>query len=167
MLLLQLGGLIVRTKCAEWKNSKMEMKMEINKDSFVRFIKFGIVGGSGVFVNQGIFALLTELMKLGVSIASPLAIFCAIVTNFFLNYHWTWGDRKSGEVSHIVSGFGKFFLSSAATALVFNYLPLLFMVNTLGWNKHVSNIIGIGIASVANFLISHLWTFAKKKDSSQ
>lgn len=138
----------------------------MNKDAFVRFIKFGIVGGSGVFVNQGVFFVITELLKLNVSIASPIAIFCAIITNFLLNYHWTWGDRKSGKISHIFSGFGKFFLSSAVTALIFNYLPLLFMVNSLGWNKHVSNIIGIGIASVANFLISHLWTFAHKKEVS-
>lgn len=146
---------------------KFRRESTVKKDAFIRFIKFGIVGGSGVFVNQGIFALLTELLKLTVSVASPIAIFCAIVTNFFLNYHWTWGDRKSGEIAHIVSGFGKFFFSSAATALIFNYLPLLFMVNTLGWNKHLANIIGIGIASVANFLISHLWTFAHKKEKQQ
>lgn len=139
----------------------------MNKDGLVRFIKFGIVGGSGVFVNQGVFALLTELLKQSVSIASPIAILFAIVTNFILNYHWTWGDRKSGEMGHILKGFSKFFLSSAGTALLFNYLPLLFMVNTLGWNKHLSNIIGIGIASVANFLISHFWTFAHKKTDSQ
>ncbi len=134
----------------------------MNKKDIIRFIHFGIVGGSGVFVNQGMLMLLEKVTELPIEIRSPIAIFTAIVTNFLLNYFWTWGDRKSSELKELRDGFFKFFFSSAATAFVFNYLPLLFMVNKLGWNENISNIIGIGVASVANFLISHFWTFKEK-----
>ncbi len=130
--------------------------------SVVRFIKFGIVGGSGVFVNQGVLMLLEKVTELPIEVRSPIAIFTAIVTNFILNYFWTWGDRKRLTIKEVATGFLKFFSSSATTAFVFNYLPLLFMVNKLAWNENISNIIGIGIASVANFLISHFWTFKEK-----
>ncbi len=134
----------------------------MSKDSIIRFLKFGIVGGSGVFVNQGMFMILGKFTSVPVEIRSPIAIAVAIITNFLLNYYWTWRDRKSSDLKHIGAGFLKFAFSSGVTAFIFNYLPLLFMVNVLNWNDNISNIIGIGVASVANFLISHFWTFKKK-----
>ncbi len=113
----------------------------MNKKDLIRFIQFGLVGGSGVFVNQGMLMLLEKVTDLSVAIRSPIAILVAIITNFLLNYFWTWGDRKSSELKELRNGFLKFFISSASTAFVFNYLPLLFMVNKLNWNENISNII--------------------------
>lgn len=135
----------------------------MNSSSLRRLLKFGLVGGSGIFVNQGIFMILTHGNRIGVELASPIAIFCAITTNFLLNYHWTWSDRATGELHHIGKGFIKFFTSSSLIALIFNYIPLLIMVKLFGWNKDISNLIGIGCAAGLNFTISHFWTFRSRK----
>lgn len=136
----------------------------MKNNTFIRLIKFGVVGGSGVVLNQVIFIVATDLCRATVIVSSPIAIICAIISNFYLNYCWTWSDRKSSRLSHIFKNFAKFFISSGTTAFIFNYLPLLFMVNSLQLDKHISNIIGIGIASIANFLISHYWAFSIKNE---
>ncbi len=129
----------------------------MTKSGFIRLIKFGMVGGSGVVVNLGVVALLRFITELPLEIRSLLAIETAIITNFILNYHWTWKDRKSDASGHKRLVFIKFNTSSGLIAFIFNYLPLLLFVNLLGWNEDLSNIIGIGVASLANFLISHFW----------
>ncbi len=134
----------------------------MNRDGFIRILKFGVVGGSGVVVNMGALAILRLIPALPLPIRSPIAIEIAIITNFILNYYWTWNDRKSEEKGHKRFTFLKFNLSSGAIAAIFNYLPLLLFVNQLNWNEDFANFIGIGMASVANFLISHFWTFKKK-----
>ncbi len=134
----------------------------MTKSGFIRVLKFGVVGGSGVVVNMGALAILQLLPALPLAIRSPIAIETAIITNFILNYYWTWKDRKSEEKGHKRVTFLKFNLSSGAISAIFNYLPLLLFVSLLNWNENFANFVGIAIASVANFLISHFWTFKKK-----
>lgn len=137
----------------------------MDKKTVVRFVKFGIVGGSGVFVNQAVFMLLAPL-PIPLFIRSAAAVICAIFTNFILNYHWTWADRKS-SAGEMAKSLLKFFLSSLTTALLFNTLPLMFMVKILHWNDNLSNIIGIALASGINFLISHFWTFKSTQNRTE
>lgn len=133
------------------------------KNTLLKFLKFGIVGASGVVVNQGVLMLLRVLFpELPVEVRSPIAIELAIISNFILNFHWTWGDTKAEERKVVTGQFMTFNLSSGLTALFCNYLPLLFMVNVLAWNEDLSNLIGIAFASGLNFLISHFWTFKRK-----
>src|SRR5712691_3327949 len=71
---------------------------------FWSFIKFNIVGLTGVFVNEG---LLIALQAMGVYVltASAVAIEFSILSNFVLNDFWTFRDRRSG---HLVVRLAKF-----------------------------------------------------------
>ena len=60
------------------------------------FIKFAIVGLSGVIVNLGIFTLLLQ-MNVNKYLASPISIEASIITNFLLNNYWTFRWRKSHD----------------------------------------------------------------------
>src|SRR3989442_12001284 len=64
---------------------------------FRSFIKFNIVGLTGVFVNEG---LLITLQSVGVYVltASAIAIEASILSNFALNDFWTFRDRRSGHL---------------------------------------------------------------------
>ena len=61
--------------------------------NIAEFIKFCAVGGSGVGVNLGIYALLTRGVDLTPAIASPIAIEISLLSNFLLNEHWTFSAR--------------------------------------------------------------------------
>ena len=49
------------------------------------FIKFCVVGASGVLVNPGIYILLSKTLKVPLEFASPVAIEISIMSNFMLN----------------------------------------------------------------------------------
>ena len=62
-----------------------------------RFLKFCIVGTSGVLVNLAILALLADMLRLQTNLAAAIAIEISINTNFIINEYWTFHDRRSGN----------------------------------------------------------------------
>jgi len=144
----------------------------ISKDTVIKFIKFGIVGGSGVVVNQGVFSLLLYLKIASEgtgSRAQSIAIIASIFTNFLLNNFWTWRDTPASSSKEFTIRVLKFFGSAALTAILFQKSSYIILVSFLhwdsySWGKYLANFIGIGFASVGNFVISHFWTFKKRDD---
>lgn len=57
-----------------------------------RFIRFGVVGFSGLFIDIVVFYLLRELIVLPLYLATALSIETAIVNNFLWNDAWTFAD---------------------------------------------------------------------------
>jgi putative flippase GtrA len=140
--------------------------------SVIRFVKFGMVGGSGVVVNVGLLHAFTAFAKMDYRIASIVAIECAVINNFLWNYFWTWKDRKTESKRSFAYMLFKFHLSSGITALVVNWGLLVLLTELLRINYHIpgvpnyhiSNLIGIGSGAVANFFIGHFWVFSKQPE---
>ena len=59
-----------------------------------RFLRFCLVGGSGVVVNMGILALLVSVGGWSPVLAAPVATEAAILNNFAINDRWTFADRR-------------------------------------------------------------------------
>jgi putative flippase GtrA len=65
-----------------------------------RFIKFGVVGGSGVVVDFGIQSILSFIFKnilneQIINLIFPIIAYeTAVINNFLLSYFWVWRDRK-------------------------------------------------------------------------
>lgn len=125
-----------------------------------RLFKFGIVGGSGVLVNAGLLYLFTERLGLQYRVSSIIAIECAIVNNFAWNFRWTWADRRADAATPATRQFLKFNLGSGLVALAVNWGLLVFLTEKAGLHYQASNLIGILCGVAANFLLTHLWTFA-------
>lgn len=120
----------------------------------VRFIKFSIVGGSGVVVNLGSLYLLVEFAKLPKVIAGAIAIELSIINNFYWNNLWTWSDRRkeSWWVKLI-----KYNLVMGVSALA-NYVVFLALYH-LGLNYLLADATGIAVAVLINFFFSDKWVF--------
>ena len=120
------------------------------------FIKFGIVGGSGVFVNMGLLYVFTRFLSIPLEIASPIAIWVSILTNFFLNNLWTFKKRET----HIPfwTRLLRYHLVSGLAGIV-NYLILLLLVNQIGMHDLLSNLIGIAVGTVINYSLNSFWTW--------
>lgn len=125
------------------------------------FIKFSIVGGSGVIVNMGILILLTRLFNIPLEIASPIAIELSIISNFILNNIWTFGDRTV-EIS-LLTKFIRFHLVAISAGVV-NYLILLALVYGFDILDIIANLIGIAAATIVNYLLNSLWTWRIQTD---
>lgn len=142
-----------------------------------RFIKFGIVGASGVVVNLSVLHLGHEYLfnHLEAAYNKPyfslaLAIALATLNNFTWNRLWTWADRvrtlEAGEpqpVSLRLLGmeFGQYATASAFGSAIQYVLTLLLSGNM---DYRVANIIAILAASVSNFLANDRWTFKRTGD---
>lgn len=132
-----------------------------------RFLKFCVVGASGVPVNLlctwiGHHLMFTALDHSWRTAAAYLfGITVSIFTNFLLNDIWTWRDRKS-ETRGFLGRLLRFYLvCSVASGIQFGIAIGLH----LGLHLHylLSQIIGIGLAMGINFLVNNLWTFEAKK----
>lgn len=123
---------------------------------FLRFIKFCIVGFSGVIVNLGILYLLKEYFGL-FFLASALAIEISIITNFILNDLWTFKDKgKKGSKSYFFR-LVKWNLARLTTALV--NLIVFWALTNIGINYLISQAIGIFLATILAYLMSIVWVW--------
>jgi dolichol-phosphate mannosyltransferase len=122
-----------------------------------RLLKFCVVGASGVIVNMGVLYVLVEILKFSYIIASPIAIELSILSNFAVNLIWTWKDR-----AHNVSFWIKLFryhIAVGITAFVGNYILLVGLTEFFKVQYMISNLIGIAVGTVFNFIVNDLWTF--------
>jgi dolichol-phosphate mannosyltransferase len=131
------------------------------------FIKFCIVGASGVAVNLSAFS---ALLAWGANpyIASPVAVELSVLSNFLLNNAWTFRYRRKAE--HI-----------GIRGLKFNVVSLLSLAVTFGVFVTLSKIlpqlplridqlVAIAPATAINYFLNSYWTFkrnATQVESSQ
>lgn len=126
-----------------------------------RFLKFCLVGLSGVAVNMSLLWLLTEAGGLFYILSAAIAIETSVVTNFILNDTWTFRDRRVSGVRRVLGRGAKFNLVSIM-GLGINMTVLLLLTEGFGVMYLVSNIFGIGAATSWNFLVNRRWTWQRK-----
>ena len=124
------------------------------------FMKYSLVGVSGVFVNLGLYLFLTRYYEISEVVAPLIAIESALISNFILNNFWTFGKRITQ--SRIRVKFIKFHLVSGLSALI-NYSVFLILFLVFGLFDILANLIGIGLAAIVNYLINSNWTWKNNK----
>lgn len=122
-----------------------------------RLLKFGIVGATGVAVNMGSLYLLADFVRIPYFAGSPIAIELSILSNFWLNVVWTWKDRS--ETGGLWTKIWRYHVGAGLTAILGNYLILVGLTELCGVNYLISNLIGIGVGTLSNFIVNDIWTF--------
>jgi dolichol-phosphate mannosyltransferase len=117
-----------------------------------RFIRFGITGFSGVFVDFGIFYLLRTILELGLTRSTILSSEIAIINNFLWNDVWTFCDisRQQKGWRKRLKRLLKFNLI-CLSGLVLNVLCVNFLFNVLEINEYISKLIAIAAVTSWNF----------------
>ncbi len=128
-----------------------------------RFLKFGMVGLSGVVINQVAIWLCQEHLFTGVddfslrlNLSMAVGILLAMTNNFHWNRRWTWKDRERAQELPIVHQYLQYAAANwagivaqvAITNLLTRWMPYL-----------LANLFGICVGCVVNFLINDLWTY--------
>lgn len=128
---------------------------------WLSFIKFNVVGLTGVVVNEGILLLLASRGTYYLY-ASAVAIEISIASNFFLNDFWTFRDRRHG---HIVTRLVKF-NGLMLIGLGVNLALLFLGTDYLKINYALSNLVGIAGAFLVRYYLSVKFTWIKKEEES-
>ncbi|MBD2509327.1 glycosyltransferase [Nostoc muscorum FACHB-395] len=122
-----------------------------------RFIRFGLVGLSGVFVDMTILYLLSDPTTLAwpLTRSKIMAGEIAILNNFLWNDAWTFADvsARQQEWHQRLKRFLKFNAICLA-GLVLNVLVLNLVFNFLIPNRYIANFIAIAVATIWNFWIN-------------
>ena len=128
--------------------------MTFDKLFIFKFLKFGVVGFSGIFVDFGVTYLFKEIIKINKYISNAIGFICAATSNYILNRIWTF----QSENTDVATEYGKFMLVSVI-GLGINSLTLYILTDKLKWNFYLSKIFAIGVATLWNFFANLMFTF--------
>jgi dolichol-phosphate mannosyltransferase len=132
-------------------------RLRLTTPATKRFLRFALVGLSGVAVDMSALFLLSDRRTLGLGLTRSKAIAAelAIFNNFLWNDAWTFRDllgaRKSTALK--VRRFVKFNII-CGIGILFNVLLLNLQFNVLHVNRYVANLVAIGIMTVWNYWLN-------------
>ena len=129
--------------------------IELNKGFLLKFLKFGAVGFSGVFVNFGVTWFFKEICKLNKYLSNILGFVFAATTNYLLNRWWTFQSTNP----QVGLEYAKYFLISLV-GLGIDTLTVYLLHGKLKWNFYLSKVFAIGAATLWNLFGNLLFTFA-------
>ena len=124
---------------------------------FLQFIKFCVVGGTGVVVDFGITFLFKEKLKLNKYIANSLGFMAAASTNCLLNRWWTFRSHDPEVAQQYVQ-----FVGISAIGLILNNIIIYLLNDKARLNFYLSKLIAIGLVTLWNFFMNYYFTFTGK-----
>ena len=124
---------------------------------FLQFIKFCVVGGTGVVVDFGITFLFKEKLKLNKYIANSQGFMAAASTNYLLNRWWTFRSHDPDVAQQYVQ-----FVGISAIGLILNNIIIYLLNDKARLNFYLSKLIAIGLVTLWNFFMNYYFTFTGK-----
>ncbi len=121
---------------------------------FWKFLKFGIVGFTGLIVDYGITFFLKEKVKIHKYLANAVGFSVAATTNYILNRIWTFQSKNP----NVAIEYGHFILVSIV-GLGINSLILWMIHSKFKCNFYFSKLVAIGITTIWNFTANAIFTF--------
>lgn len=123
-------------------------------DLILKFIKFSIVGFTGVIVDFSATFIAKEKLKIQKYIANSIGFTLAATNNYILNRIWTFQSKDP----EILLQYGKFFIISVIGLLLNNLIVYLLHGRTK-LNFYISKGFAILVVTLWNFLANYKFTF--------
>ncbi len=125
------------------------------KTLIFKFIKFGLVGFSGMLLDFGITYLLKEKVKIHKYIANSIGFISAATNNYILNRIWTFESTDP----QIFIQYSKFVVIAITGLGINNLVIWLLSDKYLSLNFYVAKFIAIMVVFLWNFSMNYLFTF--------
>lgn len=119
-----------------------------------KFLRFVVVGFSGLVVDYGVTAFSKEIIKIQRYLANAAGFIVAATSNYYLNRLWTFRSHNP----EIVLEFSHFMLVSII-GLGINTLILWLVIQRWGLNFYLSKAFAIAVVTVWNFSANAVFTF--------
>jgi putative flippase GtrA len=117
-----------------------------------KFIKFIVVGFSGMIVDFSITILLKEIFKVHRYISNSIGFIAAASSNYLLNRIWTFESKNP----QIFAEYGTFILISAIGLVINNFFLWVFEKKL---NFYLAKLVAIVITSLWNFTANYYLNF--------
>lgn len=119
-----------------------------------KFLKFCVVGFSGMVVDFGTTWLCKEKFGWNKYLSNSIGFVIAATNNYIWNRLWTFHSTSS----QIHIEYGKFLLI-AVIGLAINNLVIYLLHGQLKLNFYLSKLIAVGVVTIWNFVMNYLFTF--------
>jgi dolichol-phosphate mannosyltransferase len=118
------------------------------------FVRFCVVGASGVVIDMSILYLLSDPSTLhwGLTRSKFIAAEAALLNNFVWNDLWTFGDisREQNTMGQRVKRFLKF-NAICSIGIILNILIINIEFNYFHMNRYIANLVAIGLVTLWNY----------------
>ena len=120
----------------------------------MRFIRFGIVGCSGMLVDFGVTWLCKEKLRWNKYLSNSLGFVLAATNNYVWNRLWTFQSESQAVAREYIS-----FVVIAVIGLGLNNLIIYLLHERLHLHFYLSKLIAIGCVTLWNFSMNYVFTF--------
>ncbi|HHX60637.1 MAG TPA: GtrA family protein [Epulopiscium sp.] len=131
------------------------MKIKELYEKFSGFIKFGIVGAINTLISLVIYMI---LLKFDVQylVASTIGYLAGIFNGYICSSKFVFKKQKSMET-------GVKFILVYISSLAINLCLVYLLVEMLGMDKLIAQLIATGCNLIYNYLLNKVWTFREHK----
>ena len=119
-----------------------------------KFLKFCIVGSSGMIIDFGTTWLLKEKAKINKYIANSSGFILAATSNYLINRYWTFHSENPKVATEYLS-----FILISVAGLGINNFVLYLLTDKMKLNFYLSKLFAIGVVTLWNFSMNYLFTF--------
>jgi putative flippase GtrA len=132
----------------------MNLSQYLTEEFLMKFLKFGVVGFSGVFVDFGFTALAKEVLKIQKYVSNGIGFTIAATTNYLLNRWWTFQSHNPEVAVEYLK-----FIGISLIGLGINTAILWALVSKFKLNFYISKLGAIAVVTIWNFGMNYLFTF--------
>ncbi len=128
----------------------------IDKLIIAKFVKFCVVGFSGMIVDFGVTWILKEKLKANKYFANSTGFVLAASTNYLLNRIWTFESHNKQIATEYFS-----FFAIALVGLGLNNLIIWLLSDKMKLNFYIAKVFATGVVTLWNFGMNFLFTFSQ------
>ncbi len=135
------------------------------EESFLQFVKFGLVGVSNTAVNYFIYAgILVALKTAGLweecdyLVATAAGFILSVLWSFYWNHKYVFQMQEGGRRSMILT-LAKTYLSYSFTGLFLNSVLMVLWVQVFHISEFLGPVFNLLLSVPLNFLINKYWAF--------
>lgn len=126
----------------------------IDRVVIIKFLKFCVVGLSGMLIDFGITWLLKEKVRINKYVANSTGFILAATSNYIWNRIWTFSSTNEEIAVEYLS-----FIIISIAGLGINNLVIYLLNDRLKFNFYLSKLIAVGVVTVWNFTMNFIVTF--------
>lgn len=142
---------------------------EKDKNAFLQFVRYVLVGFSNTMVTYILYALILFLIK-AAGIWKTYDYLIANVLSFALGVLWAffWNNKyvfavKEGEYRSMWRALLKSYVSYSFTGLFLNSILITFWVEILHLSKFIAPMFNLLLTVPINFVVNKFWAFKKEE----
>lgn len=120
-----------------------------------KFIKYCIIGASGVLLDFFIFYLLNKKLSLHYQFANIISVSCGITNNFLLNVFFNFKTKNKLLIRFII------FYAVGVIGILISALLLYIFVDRLFFDVITTKIIILGIVTVVQYTLNKTFSFRR------